>query len=366
MKKIFFCFSAVVCLLLVAGCGKDSEETPPPAGTAQQTLTNTSGEKGAIALDQYTLTYTPGKNGSLDGVSSQKVDSAGAGSLVTAVPAAGYHFVSWSDGVATASRTDSQVTADLAVTANFAPNQYTLTYTAGKNGTIEGAGVQKVDHGGNAGAVKAVAASGYHFVRWDDGVKGDLTVSAVFAVNIYTVGGRVSGLIEGAQVVLQNNAGDDLTITANGNFNFAAESHDGSAYDVRVLTQPTSPKMSCVVTRSTGAISGENVTDVVVTCAPVTYTVGGTVSGLPDGTHAVLRNNDGGDLRIRANGAFTFATPLNDGSKYEIKVHSQPKRTNWTCAVEKASGVVTEKNVTDVIVDCYPEAVLKGDSTPER
>jgi len=39
---------------------------------------------------------------------------------VTAVPDTGYHFVQWSDGVLTASRTDTSVTADINVTATFA------------------------------------------------------------------------------------------------------------------------------------------------------------------------------------------------------------------------------------------------------
>ena len=50
---------------------------------------------------------------------------------MTATPGTGYHFVKWSDGVLTAARTDTNVTADLSVTASFAINTYTLTYTAG-------------------------------------------------------------------------------------------------------------------------------------------------------------------------------------------------------------------------------------------
>ena len=39
---------------------------------------------------------------------------------MTAVPNAGYHFVSWSDGVLTAARTDTNVHANISVTASFA------------------------------------------------------------------------------------------------------------------------------------------------------------------------------------------------------------------------------------------------------
>ena len=52
------------------------------------------------------------------------------------MPNAGYHFVNWSDGSDRQPRTDTNVTANVNVTANFAINTYTLTYTAGANGTI--------------------------------------------------------------------------------------------------------------------------------------------------------------------------------------------------------------------------------------
>ncbi len=93
----------------------------------------------------YTLTYTAGANGTITGTSPQTVVSGGSGTAVTAVANSGYHFVNWSDGVTTASRTDTNVTADKSVTANFAVNTYTLTYTAGANGTITGTSPQTVD-----------------------------------------------------------------------------------------------------------------------------------------------------------------------------------------------------------------------------
>ena len=53
--------------------------------------------------------------------------------------------MSWSDGVTTATRTDTNVTADKSVTATFAINTYTLTYTAGAHGTILGTSPQTVN-----------------------------------------------------------------------------------------------------------------------------------------------------------------------------------------------------------------------------
>ena len=64
---------------------------------------------------------------------------------MTAVADAGYHFVSWSDGIRRRPGRTLNVTADITVTASFAINTYTLTYTAGANGSISGTTPQTVN-----------------------------------------------------------------------------------------------------------------------------------------------------------------------------------------------------------------------------
>lgn len=56
----------------------------------------------------------------MTGTAAQEVDYGADGTEVTAVPDAGYRFVSWSDGLGTATRTDRGVTGNLNVTAAFA------------------------------------------------------------------------------------------------------------------------------------------------------------------------------------------------------------------------------------------------------
>ena len=80
-----------------------------------------------FGINTYTLTYTSGVNGSIVGTSPQTVNCSANGSLVTAIPDPCYHFVNWSDGLATTSRTDLNVTANHTYTANFAINTYTLS-----------------------------------------------------------------------------------------------------------------------------------------------------------------------------------------------------------------------------------------------
>lgn len=323
-----------------------------------------------FSIDQYTLSYLSGEHGSISGITSQKVDHGTTGSKVEAVAAKGYHFVKWNDGVTTASRTDSDVTADITATAEFTINRYTLVYSAGENGSIDGANRQTVDYGGSASAVTAVAARGYHFRSWSDGITtpqridsgitGDLEVKAFFEVNTYTVGGLVSGLVEGTQVVLQNNGADDLTITANADFRFATELREAETYEVSVAIQPSSPNQICTVTRGSGTISEENILDIEVTCTPVTYQIGGTVSGLPPGDQVILQNNSADELSISTNGAFTFAKPLDDGSQYKVKIFRQPQKPHWTCIVENGAGTLAGTDVSDVVIDCYPEVLLQA------
>jgi hypothetical protein len=87
---------------------------------------------GAYELEVHALTYTAGSHGSISGTTPQAVQHGTDGAEVTAVPNSGYQFVNWSDGILTASRTDTNITADLTVTANFvlgnhAPTNITLS-----------------------------------------------------------------------------------------------------------------------------------------------------------------------------------------------------------------------------------------------
>ncbi len=80
----------------------------------------------------------------------------------------------------------------------------------------------------------------------------------------YTIGGTLTNLGASKSVVLQNNAGDDLTRTSSGSFTFTTAIEDGSSYAVTVLTQPS--RQTCTVTNGSGSVSSSNVTNVTVTC----------------------------------------------------------------------------------------------------
>ena len=82
-------------------------------------------------------------------------------------------------------------------------------------------------------------------------------------------------------VVLQDNGGDDLTLSGNGPFTFATGLANGAAYNVTVKTQPAGE--TCTVPNPDGTISSTSVTDIAVSCtlpggsdSPMQVTYAGT------------------------------------------------------------------------------------------
>ncbi|MCH2209087.1 MAG: InlB B-repeat-containing protein, partial [Lentisphaerales bacterium] len=72
-----------------------------------------------FAINNHTVTFRPGLNGSITGELSQSVDYGGGTSEVTAVPADGFRFKEWSDGYQSATRVVNTVEEDLTFTALF-------------------------------------------------------------------------------------------------------------------------------------------------------------------------------------------------------------------------------------------------------
>jgi hypothetical protein len=85
----------------------------------------------------------------------------------------------------------------------------------------------------------------------------------------YTVGGVVSGL--NGTLVLQNNAGNNLSTNSNGAFAFSTSVVTGAAYAITVLTQPAG--QTCTTGNASGSVAATNVTTITVTCVsnPLAY-----------------------------------------------------------------------------------------------
>ncbi len=98
-------------------------------------------------------------------------------------------------------------------------------------------------------------------------------------VTAYQVGGTVSGL--SGTVVLQDNGGDDLSVSASGGFTFATALAAGSAYNVTVQTNPAG--QTCSVANGSGTVGSSDITNIAVTCTTSAAGSGSDDFNRPDG-----------------------------------------------------------------------------------
>ena len=136
---------------------------------------------------------------------------------LTAAANYGYHFTGWSNGATTESIT-IQATKDTTVTALFDYNQYTVTGLSadGAKGTVSGTAT--VSYLTDV-VLTATAATGYHFVQWNDGntdnprtvsATENMTFTATFAINLY----NITLAYNAERGVVTNDDASDATVAA--------------------------------------------------------------------------------------------------------------------------------------------------------
>ena len=173
--------------------------------------------------------------------------------------------------------------------------------------------------------------------------------SAQAQTSTYSVSATVSGLAPGKSLVLLNRGINPLSVTTNSTVTFSTAQANRSSYSVTVGTQPIG--QTCVVSNGTGTINAANVTNVIVNCG-VTYSIGGTISGLTT-AGLVLKLNNSSSLTVASGStSFRFLPGLVGGSAYTLSVVTHPP--GLTCVVANGAGVVTGSNVTNITVTCTP------------
>jgi uncharacterized repeat protein (TIGR02543 family) len=177
----------------------------------------------SFTIETFTMSYTAGAGGTLTGETIQTISYGGNGTPVEAVPDTGYHFVDWSDDSTANPRTETNVTADVTVTANFALDTHTLTVNQPVVGGTITPPTDTYDYG-TVLELTATPAEGYHFVEWTGACSGsgacsvtmnaDKTVGATFAINTYTltVEQPAGGTITPATADYEH--GTEVTLTA--------------------------------------------------------------------------------------------------------------------------------------------------------
>jgi hypothetical protein len=176
------------------------------------------------------------------------------------------------------------------------------------------------------------------------------------STDTYTISGHVTGLAAGTQLVMDNNGGDPLTLTANGTFTFATPVSNGGSFDVTVGTEPVG--QTCTVNGGMGTTVTNNVSTVNVLCAVDTYTIGGTITGLT-ASGLVLKDNGGNALAVAAGSTtFQFATPVVYEGGYNVTVFQEP--LGQSCTVGNASTSAVTANVKNVTVICTNTYTVGG------
>ncbi|MBZ5660380.1 MAG: hypothetical protein LAO08_08220 [Acidobacteriia bacterium] len=159
-------------------------------------------------------------------------------------------------------------------------------------------------------------------------------------------------------MVLEDNAGDDLPINANGAFTF--KTPVSGAYAVTIKTQPSTPTQNCTVANGSGAAT-TNINNVQINCGQG-LTIGGSITGLIGGGLA-LQNNGGNTFNVSGTGSltFTFSAPVTPGSAYAVTVLTQPTNPTQACFVSNGTGTVSG-NVTNIQVSCSQPSFTIGGS----
>ena len=189
----------------------------------------------SIAPACYTVTPSSSGNGTISPNTAQTV-AAGGTKVFTLAPSTGYNSASVTGTCGGTlvgnSFTTAAVIADCTVIANFALNVYTVTPSAGANGSISPNTPQPVSHGGTK-AFTVTPGTGYHIdvmggtcggslagnTYTTAVVTGDCSVSATFAKNSYlvstSVGAGGGSFTPASQSVLYQDAAA-FTVTPDG------------------------------------------------------------------------------------------------------------------------------------------------------
>jgi len=169
-----------------AGWFRDANGT-----TAWEFATDTVSQNTTLYAKWISVT-TPTCTVSFNSQGGSAVDSriAEQGAKITAPTdptRANFAFAGWykeSAGATAWNFETETVTASMTLYAKWAADQYTLSYTAGANGSITGSATQTVSHGATGTPVTAVPVAGYKFTQWSDGNTSNPRTDAGVASNI--------------------------------------------------------------------------------------------------------------------------------------------------------------------------------------
>ena len=174
----------------------------------------------------------------------------------------------------------------------------------------------------------------------------------------YTLGGTVSGLLDGTSVKLAVNGGAPQTVAANGSFTFDGRLAASAAYTVAVAEAPA--QQVCTVGNASGTVGSSDIGNVTVQCTGA-YRIGGFVTGLPNGASVTLLLNGANGQTVTNNSGvdgdmvtFMLNQAVATGAPYEVTVGSVSPASH-ACSVSGGTGIGGSQDLSNAFaVDCYP------------
>ena len=176
------------------------------------------------------------------------------------------------------------------------------------------------------------------------------------AVNVYTIGGSISGLSASGLILASGTNTVSPSSTAN-SFTFSSKKATNGIYAVTVQANPTG--QTCTISNGSGTVASQSITNIAVTCTTNTRTLSGTISGLT--TSGLVLKNGSDEITVSSGAStFQFSSAVTSGATYAATVKTQP--TGKTCSIANGSGTMSDSGVSNVQVTCSNNSYTLGGS----
>ncbi len=204
---------------------------------------------------------------------------------------------------------------------------YTLSYTAGANGSITGSLTQTVNAGANGSTVIAVANTGYHLVDWSDGSTANPRTDTSVGANLSVI----ANFVQDTVVIIP----DTTAPTAPSNL------------------KATAPNSSSVNLNWTASVDNVGITgyaitrngQVIATTPTASYTDSAVVSGTTY-TYSVVASDAAGNLSAPSNGATVTVPVVSGPTPVAIVSFSVSQKTATTATIKWTTSVASTGSIS--------------------
>jgi hypothetical protein len=179
----------------------------------------------------------------------------------------------------------------------------------------------------------------------------------------FSLGGTISGLATSGLVIANVTASVAVTVNST-SFTLPDPVAFGSAYALTVASQPVGLMCSFSsggnVAASSGTMAAHNVTNTALVCSPLSYALGGSVTGLIAGSVVLTDTTDTATVSASGSQTFTMPTQVAFGSHYALTVQTQP--AGLTCSPGGNSTGIMPAGAVSVPVTCSTNSYTLGGS----